>query len=76
MTDGAKGVHVLARQPIDASAPPHPFTEAGNREFNALVWVPPAGRRAGDVIVADSTIFSCLFGADEGLARFWSNVVR
>ena len=32
-------------QPIDLSRP-HPFTEAGNREFNSFVWMPPAGRRA------------------------------
>ena len=23
---------------------PHPFTEAGNREFNSFVWMPPDGR--------------------------------
>ena len=47
-TDDAKAVHVLGRQPIDLSKP-HPFTEAGNREFNSFVWMPPAGdaRRRG-----------------------------
>ena len=66
-------VHVLARQPIDLSKP-HPFTEAGNREFNAFLWMPPAGKRAGHVVMADSTIFSTLFGGDEGLQRFWKNL--
>lgn len=66
-------IHVLARQPIDTSKP-HPFTLAGNHEFNALVWMPPRGDRGGDVLVADSTIFSTLFGHDESLERFWRNI--
>jgi hypothetical protein len=73
-TDDARSVHVLARQPIDRTRP-HPFTEAGNTEFNALVWMPPDGRRAGDVLVADSTVFSTLFGRDESLECFWRNIV-
>jgi hypothetical protein len=74
VTDGATdAIHVLARQPIDMSRP-HPFTLAGNREFNALVWMPPSGDRGGDVLVADSTVFSTLFGHDESLERFWRNL--
>jgi hypothetical protein len=64
---------VLARQPIDLSRP-HPFTEAGEREFNTLVWIPPKGDRAGDVLVVDSTNFSTLFGGDDSLKRFWKNL--
>jgi len=71
--DDARKARVLARQPIDLSRP-HPFTNAGNKEFNALVWMPPGDSRAGDVLVADSTIFSTLFGADESLERFWKNL--
>ena len=33
-------MHVLARQPIDLDRP-HPFTAAGNTEFNCLLWMPP-----------------------------------
>jgi len=73
-TDDSKSVHVLAKQPIDMSRP-HPFTEAGNREFNIFLWMPPAAARAGDVLLADSTLFSTLFGRDESLERFWSNLV-
>ncbi|MGH9463007.1 MAG: hypothetical protein ACRD1X_17490 [Vicinamibacteria bacterium] len=73
-SDDGKSVHVLAKQPIDMSRP-HPFTEAGNREFNMFLWMPPAGDRAGDVLLADSTIFSTLFGRDESLERFWKNLV-
>ena len=40
--EDARSVHVLARQPIDLSRP-HPFTNAGNKEFNTLVWMPPEG---------------------------------
>ncbi len=72
-TDDPRVAHVLARQPIDP-AHPHPFTLAGNTEFNSLVWLPPQGDRAGDVLVADSTIFSTLFGVDESLERFWKNI--
>ncbi|MFL5307552.1 MAG: hypothetical protein ACJ8F1_20200 [Polyangia bacterium] len=72
-TEDARAVHVLARQPVDL-ARPHPFTNAGNTEFNTLVWARPEGRRAGDVLVVDSTVFSTLFGADESLERFWKNI--
>lgn len=63
----------LAKQPVDLSRP-HPFSDAGEREFNSLVWAPPRGDRAGDVLVADSTIFSTLFGGDQSLERFWKNL--
>ncbi|HEY2753337.1 hypothetical protein [Phenylobacterium sp.] len=64
---------VLAKQPLDLTRP-HPFSDAGEREFNSLVWAPPRGDRAGDILVADSTIFSTLFGGDQSLERFWKNL--
>ena len=73
MTDEKAGVKVLATQPIDL-ARPHPFIEAGNREFNSFVWMPPGGKRAGEILLADSTVFSTLFGADDSLKRFWKNL--
>ena len=73
-TSDNKSIQVLARQPIDMSHP-HPFTEAGNREFNMFLWMPPDGKRAGDILLADSTIFTTLFGGDESLERFWKNIV-
>jgi hypothetical protein len=72
-TDDPKLIHVLARQPIDMSHP-HPFIEAGNRDFNMFLWMPPNGERAGDILLADSTIFTTLFGGDESLERFWKNL--
>jgi hypothetical protein len=73
-TDDASIVRVLARQPIDMSHP-HPFTLAGNTEFNMFLWMPPSGERKGDIVLADSTIFTTLFGGDASLERFWRNLV-
>jgi hypothetical protein len=72
-TTDAAAIHLLAQQPIDLSRP-HPFTEAGHREFNMFLWMPPKGERAGDILLADSTIFTTLFGGDESLDRFWKNI--
>jgi hypothetical protein len=72
-TGNANAIHVLARQPIDMSKP-HPFTEAGNSEINMFLWMPPSGERAGDILFADSTIFTTLFGGDESLVNFWKNL--
>jgi len=74
VTSDTGSVKVLGRQPIDLSRP-HPFTEAGNREFNTFLWVPPDGKRAGDILFVDSTVFSTLFGVDESVERFWRNIV-
>jgi len=70
----AKSVHVLTRQPIDLERP-HPFVEAGNTEFNSCIWMPPKGERAGHILLADSTIFTTLFGGVESLEMFWKNLV-
>ena len=72
-TDDPNAIRVLARQPIDMCRP-HPFIEAGNREFNMFLWMPPAGTRAGDILLADSTIFTTLFGGDKSLETFWTNL--
>jgi len=72
-TNDPTEIHVLARQPIDMTNP-HPFVEAGNREFNMFLWMPPKGDRLGDIVLADSTIFTTLFGVDESLQNFWRNL--
>jgi hypothetical protein len=36
--------------------------------------MPPEGARAGDILLADSTIFTTLFGGDASLERFWLNL--
>jgi hypothetical protein len=71
--DDGKTVQVLARQPIDPNRP-HPFTAAGNTEFNCLLWLPPNGERAGDILMVDSTNFTTLFGGTESLQNFWKNI--
>ncbi len=69
----SESVRVLGRQRIDPNRP-HPFTAAGNTEFNALIWMPPAGKRAGDIVLVDSTNFTTLFGGTESLKNFWHNL--
>jgi hypothetical protein len=73
-TGDAKG-HVLTRQPIDLDRP-HPFTAAGNTEFNSCVWIPPGDERAGHILLADSTIFTTLFGGTDSLETFWGNLAK
>ena len=34
----------------------------------------PPETRAGDILLADSTIFTTLFGGDESLENFWTNI--
>jgi hypothetical protein len=74
-TDDTNFVHVLTRQPIDLDRP-HPFTAAGNTEFNSCIWMPPEGERAGHILLADSTIFTTLFGGTDSLMTFWKNLAR
>ena len=66
-------VRVLGRQRVDPNRP-HPFTEAGNTEFNALIWMPPSGARAGDIVLVDSTNFTTLFGGTDSLKNLWHNL--
>jgi len=66
-------IHVLARQPVDPDRP-HPFTAAGNKEFNCLLWLPPNKMRAGDILLVDSTNFTTLFGGTDSLKNFWKNI--
>lgn len=68
-------LRVLGRQRVDPNRP-HPFTAAGNAEFNALIWMPPAADRAGDIVLVDSTNFTTLFGGTDSLRNFWNNLAR
>ncbi len=74
-TADTKSIRLLASQPADLSRP-HPFTAAGNREFNTCLWMPPGGKRGGHVLLVDSTNFTTLFGGTESLARFWGNMAK
>ena len=66
-------LRVLGRQRVDPQRP-HPFTAAGNSEFNALIWMPPDADRSGDIVLVDSTNFTTLFGGTDSLKNFWRNL--
>lgn len=70
----ASTARVLARQPINLEAARHPFVEAGKRYFDALVWIPPNGGRAGNIFVCDATLWSSAFGGVDSLKNFWGNL--
>jgi hypothetical protein len=72
--DSAARLEVLARQAIDPAAPPHPFTAAGRRDFDALLQTKP-GVFPGRVLICDTTTWSSTAGGLDGLQRFWRNVV-
>ncbi len=66
---------VLARQKIDLTAPPHPFTQGGRSSFDALLQ----SRRdtfRGRLLVCDTTLFSSTAGGVENLRRFWANITN
>lgn len=69
-------VRVLAHQRINPAATWHPFVAAGNELFNALLWAPPDGERAGNLFVCDATLWSSAFGGNTSLIRFWQNLCR
>ena len=73
ITGDTNSIRLLARQPIDLGRP-HPFVEEGNKEFNCFLWMPPANERPGDILLADSTIFTTLFGVSDSLKNFWRNI--
>lgn len=66
-------LEVLGCQRVNPNRP-HPFTEAGNTEFNALVWMPPTGQRVGDIVLVVSTHFTTLFGGTDSLRNLWHNL--
>ena len=66
-------VHVLARQPIDPDRP-HPFTAAGNKEFNCLLWMPPKGDRAGNIVLLTRQTLRHSSAARDSLENFWRNL--
>jgi hypothetical protein len=72
--DALRKLEVLARQPIDSNAPPHPFTAAGRRDFDALLQS-KADAFPGRLLICDTTIWSSTAGGIKGLQRFWQNIV-
>jgi hypothetical protein len=62
---------VLAQQPIDQTAPPHP---AGRTSFDALLQSRPE-TFAGTLLVCDTTMFSSNAGGLDSLRRLWTNLL-
>jgi hypothetical protein len=67
-------MEVLARQPIDSAAPPHPFTLEGRTTFDALLQSRP-NAFAGKLLVCDTTMFSSTAGGVGNLRQLWSNML-
>ena len=65
---------VLARQKIDLTAPPHPFTRERST-FDALLQSRPE-TFPGTLLVGDTTLWSSTAGGVENLRRLWTNVVQ
>jgi hypothetical protein len=65
---------VLARQRVDLTAPPHPFTQEGRTTFDALLQSRPE-TFAGRLLVCDTTMFSSTAGGLDSLCHLWSNVL-
>ena len=72
--EAAEKLDVLARQPIDLTAPPHPFVQSGHSTFDALLQSRP-GVFAGALLVGDATLWSSTAGGVDSLRRLWRNVV-
>jgi hypothetical protein len=65
---------VLARQRIDPTAPPHPFSRDGHDRFDSLLQSRP-GVFPGALLVCDTTLFSSTAGGLDSLERFWTRIV-
>jgi hypothetical protein len=66
---------VLVEQSIDLRAPPHPFTKAGRKSFDAVLQAKP-NVFGGRLLVCDATIWTSTNGGLDSLRQFWINVTR
>jgi hypothetical protein len=73
--DASDKLDVVARQRIDPSAAPHPFTADGRSTFDTLLQSRP-GVFAGDLVVGDATLFSSTAGGVDSLKRLWTNLLE
>jgi hypothetical protein len=71
--DSMGKLDVLARQPIDPGAPPHPFTAGGRLDFDAVLQSKP-DLFPGLLLICDATTWTSTWGGVDGLQRFWRNV--
>lgn len=71
--EASRKLEVLARQKVDLSAPPHPFTSE-RTTFDALLQSRPE-TFPGVLLVGDTTLFSSTAGGLENLQRLWTNLL-
>jgi hypothetical protein len=72
--EGSMGkLDLLARQPIDPGAPPHPFTAGGRLDFDALLQSKP-DLFPGRLLICDVTTWTSTWGGLDSLQRFCRNV--
>jgi hypothetical protein len=72
--EAVQKLEVLARQRIDPTAPPHPFTD-DHTTFDALLQSRP-DTFSGTLLVSDATLWSSTAGGVDSLREFWTNVVQ
>jgi hypothetical protein len=72
--DSVAQFDVLAGQPIDPGASPHPFTAEGRSDFDALLQTKPHVFPAR-LLICDTTTWSSTVGGLDSQERFWRNVV-
>ena len=63
-----------AGAPAHRPRPSASVHRSGQHGVQLLLWMPPQGERAGDIVLADSTIFTTLFGGTDSLENFWRNL--
>ncbi len=72
--DAVHKLDVLARQRVDLTAAPHPFT-LDRATFDALLQSRP-DTFAGSLLVSDTTLWSSTAGGVDSLRELWTNVVQ
>ncbi|HEY0184077.1 MAG TPA: hypothetical protein VGC09_14810 [Rhodopila sp.] len=75
LADAGGKLDVLARQKIELTAPPHPFTRDGRETFDALLQSRPE-TFPGTLLVSDTTLWSSTAGGLDSLRRLWTNVIE
>jgi hypothetical protein len=73
--DSLQQLDVLAQQPIDLDAPPHPFVKQGRTTFDALLQS-KSHVFGGRLLICDATMWTSRNGGLTSLRQFWANIAR